>query len=240
MPLMRRTPLIAANWKMHLAPAGWNAADTPYGTHAGVEVVVLPSFVDIRACAAAKLIVGGQAGSAEPNGARTGDVSMTMLRDAGCTFVLCGHSERRAHHDESDDDVAAQVAAALEVGLHPIVCVGETDAQREKGKEQASVKKQVMAVPHGQVTFAYEPVWAIGTGKTATPEIAQEMHAFIRSLLPQESRASTRIIYGGSVNAMNARVLLAQPDIDGLLVGGAGLKPAEFADIVRIAAEAHS
>ena len=124
--------------------------------------------------------------------------------------------------------------------MHPIVCVGETDAEREKKKHKAVVKKQVMAVPHGRVSFAYEPVWAIGTGKTATPEQAQEMQEFIRSLLPEDARESTRILYGGSTNAMNARELLAQPDIDGFLVGGASLKPQEFRDMVAIAAELSS
>lgn len=237
---MSRQTILAANWKMHGAPAGFDAADSPYKPHASVDVIVFPSFLDIRACVAAKITTGGQWGCSEPDGAFTGDVSMRMLHAAGCTFVLCGHSERRHKRGETDDDVEAQVIAALEAGLHPIVCVGETDKQRENGKERTAVKKQVMAVPHGRVTFAYEPVWAIGTGKTATPEIAQEMHAFIRSLLPKDQQATTQILYGGSTNPMNARELLRQDDIDGLLVGGAALKPDEFRDMVASAAELSS
>ncbi|TSC80700.1 MAG: triosephosphate isomerase (TIM) [Candidatus Peregrinibacteria bacterium Gr01-1014_25] len=240
-----KKPLVAANWKMNPPPAGWDAADSPYRPHAAIEVVVFPSPVDIPACVRAKMVTGGQYGHPQPHGAHTGDVSMAMLKEAGCSFVLCGHSERRRDHGESDAFVAEQVVAALEAGLTPVLCVGETAEQREAGKEKDVLKKQLRAIPEGLFSsltadrcppiLAYEPVWAIGTGKTATPRQAQEMHAYIRSLLPTDARGAVRILYGGSTNAMNARALLAEPDIDGFLVGGTSLKPAEFADMVRIA-----
>ncbi len=223
--------LIAANWKMNAAPAGFDGQDSPYRTHADVDVVVLPSFVDLRKCLDAELMTGAQCGRAEPSGAFTGDVSVAMLKTIGCRYVLCGHSERRRYHGETDTQVAEQAVAALEAGLHPIVCVGETEEERKKGKEKDVVKRQLKEIPAG-VTVAYEPVWAIGTGKTATPKDAQEMHAFIRGLLPEKD---TRILYGGSMNAGNAEELLKQKDIDGGLIGGASLKLDEFKKIVEAA-----
>lgn len=231
---MSRTPLIAANWKMNPPPTGWADAAIPPETLARVEVLFFPSFLDIRACIAAGLHCGGQYGRAEEKGAFTGDVSLKMLKDAGCMAVLCGHSERRKNHGETDEQVAAQADTALDLGLHPIVCVGETLEERNAGKHQEVVKEQLKRLPLG-VTVAYEPVWAIGTGVTATPEQAQEMHAFIRSLLPGDARDTTRILYGGSMNAANAKTLLDQPDVDGGLVGSASLNPQEFAQIIAAA-----
>jgi triosephosphate isomerase len=231
-----RTLLIAANWKMNPAPAGALEHTSPYHPRTDMDVVVFPSFLDIPACCHSEIITGGQCGHPEQEGAHTGDVSMAMLAQAGCRYVLCGHSERRADHNESDTDIGEQVIAALEAGLHPVVCVGETQAERKKGKEQEVVQKQINVLPmESDLTIAYEPVWAIGTGETATPEQAQEMHAFIRSLLPQDRQEKTRILYGGSMKPANAEELLSQPDIDGGLIGGAALDPAQFGQIIEIA-----
>lgn len=236
-----RRPLLAANWKMNPAPLpmGASPGQIPecYKAHGAVDVVVFPSFLDIPRCVAAGLSVGAQYGRAEPSGAFTGDVSIAMIKAAGCRYVLCGHSERRRYHKETDDEVAAQAVAALELGLHPIVCVGETLTEREAGKEKAVVKRQLSRLlPQSKLlTIAYEPVWAIGTGKNATPKEAQEMHAYIRGLLPREAKNETRILYGGSANGLNAKDLLTQPDVDGLLVGGASLKVKEFGDMVAVA-----
>ncbi len=231
---MDRKFLIAANWKMNPPPAGFDAANSPYRAESAIDVVVFPSSVDLSHCIDAQLIVGGQTGRPEPSGAFTGDISITQLKKMGCRYVLCGHSERRKNHGETDEYVAQQAIAALEVGLHPIVCVGETEEERKKEKQNDVVKKQMKDLPSG-VTIAYEPVWAIGTGKTATPKDAQQMHAFIRSLLPKDERASVRILYGGSMNAANAEDLLKQEDIDGGLIGGAALKLEEFRGIVEVA-----
>jgi triosephosphate isomerase len=163
---------------------------------------------------------------------------MAMIQKTGCTFVLCGHSERRQGHGESDQFVAAQVDAALRVGLHPVVCVGETKNERETKRHKHVVERQVRILPltSQSFTIAYEPVWAIGTGLTATAEQAQDMHAFIRSLLPESRRASIRILYGGSMKPENAEETLRQPDIDGGLIGAASLNPQAFAALVAIAA----
>ncbi len=231
---MDRKFLIVANWKMNAAPAGFDAKDSPYRTESAVDVVVLPTFIDLHRCVEAKLIVGSQCGRPEPSGAFTGDVSIATLKTIGCRYVLCGHSERRRYHGETDSFVAEQAIATLEAGLHPIVCIGETEGERKAGEEKDVVKRQMKGLPTG-ITIAYEPVWAIGTGKTATPKDAQEMHAFIRSLLPKDQRETIRILYGGSMNAANAEELLKQSDIDGGLIGGASLKPEEFRKIVQVA-----
>ncbi|PIR48169.1 triose-phosphate isomerase [Candidatus Peregrinibacteria bacterium CG10_big_fil_rev_8_21_14_0_10_55_24] len=233
---MSRTFLIAANWKMNAAPEGAYAPDSPYRTHSSVDVWVFPTFLDLKDCIAAELVSGGQCGQSEPSGAHTGDVSVRMLADAGCRAVLCGHSERRQGHGETNEDVATQAIAALEAGIHPVICIGETASQRSAGKEKAVVKAQLAPLPkESDITIAYEPVWAIGTGKTATPKQAQDMHAYIRSLLPADRRESTRILYGGSMKLENAQELLSQPDIDGGLIGGASLKPEDFRAIVETA-----
>ena len=176
-------------------------------------------------------------------GAYTGEVSATMLREFGVRYVLVGHSERRQFHGETDADVAVKAQRALASGITPIVCVGETLAERESGQTEAVVKRQLAAVIHvnghciSEVVVAYEPVWAIGTGKTATPEQAQLVHAVLRAQLAAASDQAPRIrlLYGGSMNAANAAQLLAQPDIDGGLVGGASLKAADFQVIMAAA-----
>ncbi len=229
-----RKPIIAANWKMNSPPQGWDSETSPYKPHEKIDVVVFPTFVDIRFCLEKFLVVGGQYGRSEQSGAFTGDVSMQILAGHGCKYVLCGHSERRKYHAETDEIVAAQVQAAIAAGLQPIVCVGESLEEREAGIEKPIVERQVKSIPH-PVIFAYEPIWAIGTGKTATSAQAQEMHAFIRSLLG-DAAASTRILYGGSANEQNAKELLQQEDIDGLLVGGASLKPDVFGKMIETAA----
>ena len=226
-----RTPLIAANWKMNSAPTDLSA----YKSAENADAIVFPTFLDLKSCIDAGLKVGGQFGHPKASGARTGDVSMKMLKDVGCEYVLCGHSERRQYHGETNEDVAAQVVAALENGLHPILCVGETQEERDAGKEKEIVKTQLETngLSSGRVTLAYEPVWAIGTGNTATPEDAQKMHDFIRGLLPENTRDEIRILYGGSMKPENAAELLAQPDIDGGLVGGASLDPEKFKAIIQ-------
>lgn len=233
---MSRRFFLAANWKMNAMPLEAVGSSSPYRARVDLDVVVFPTALDIPICINAKLLTGGQSGRPEPSGAHTGDISMELIKAAGCHHVLCGHSERRAQHGETNEDVAEQVIAALEVGLHPIVCVGETEAQRDAGKHHAVVKEQIESIPlHGDLTLAYEPVWAIGTGKTATPAQAQEMHVFIRSLLPEDRRENVRILYGGSVKPENATELLNQEDIDGALVGGASLDAMQFTAILNSA-----
>jgi triosephosphate isomerase len=238
---MSKTNLIAANWKMNPTPLPLEALrdkSCPYQTHANVDVVVFPTFLDISACVDAQIVTGAQYGCSEEKGAHTGDICMEQIAASGCHYVLCGHSERRKDHGETNADVAVQVTSALESKLHPILCVGETEQERDAGKEKDIVKAQLSGIPlESTLTIAYEPVWAIGTGKTATPEQAQEMHAYIRSLLPEDRRDDTRILYGGSMKPDNAEELLAQPDIDGGLIGGASLKPDRFGQIVEIASK---
>jgi len=233
--MQKRRPLVAANWKMNPPPSDWKDPGSPYVRHEEMDIVVFPPFLWIKECLNAELITGGQCGHPEQSGAHTGSVSMAMLAKAGCTHVLCGHSERRREQHETDQEVIVQAKAALAANLLPIVCVGETAEQRAHGEQKDAVKRQLAGLPKG-VIIAYEPIWAIGTGKNATPAQAQEMHAFIRSLLPADGQAETVIIYGGSVTAENAGDLFAKPDIDGALVGGASLKPDAFAAII-VAAE---
>jgi triosephosphate isomerase len=213
----------------------------------GPRVIVFPSFPLIPAVAAelagSRIAVGGQDLHPADKGAHTGDVSGAQLADAGCTWVLCGHSERRQDHAESDDLVAQKVAAALRQGLAPMVCVGETRDERRAGATFEVLERQMRAalVPlsghRGDLAFAYEPVWAIGTGETATPETAQEVHRFLRDLLGgglgRERAAALPILYGGSATPDNAPGLIAQPDVDGFLVGGASLDPGKFLSIIR-------
>ena len=234
---MARTPLIAANWKMNPIPEGALEHDSPYQSHASFDVFVFPTFLDLGACMEAKLLTGAQYGHFEKDGAHTGDISIAMLSKLGCRSVLCGHSERRQGHGETNEIVIEQVIAALEENMHPIICVGENEKERDAGKEKEIVAEQLKLLPkEAEVTIAYEPIWAIGTGKTATPEQAQEMHAYIRSLMPEGTRDNIRILYGGSMKPENAEELLCQPDIDGGLIGGASLKPEQFKEIVEIAA----
>lgn len=187
--------------------------------------------------------LGAQDVSAQASGAYTGEVSAAMLKELGCRFAIVGHSERRQYHGESDALVADKARAALASGITPIVCVGETLAEREAGHTEEVVKRQLAAVIHSnghcisEIVVAYEPVWAIGTGKTASPEEAQAVHAVLRAQLKAATDQSGRvkILYGGSMNAANAATLLAQPDIDGGLIGGASLKAADFLTIIAAA-----
>ena len=235
-----RTRIVAANWKMNLLQAEAavhvrvvRGEEPPEGT----RVVVFPSFPLIPAVAAelqgSRIAVGGQDLHPEDKGAFTGDVSGEQLRDAGCTWVLCGHSERRQGHGEGDDLVARKIAAALRHGLIPLVCVGETREERKAGDTLRVLERQVRSamepLERKEFALAYEPVWAIGTGETATPEIAQEAHRFIRDLVGEEAP----ILYGGSATPENAPGLIAQADVDGFLVGGASLDPRKFLSIIR-------
>ena len=187
--------------------------------------------------------VGGQDVSAHAQGAFTGETSAAMLKELGCRFAIVGHSERRQYHGENDVLVAEKAKAALVAGITPIVCVGETLAEREAGRTGEVVKRQLAAVIHAnghcisEIVVAYEPVWAIGTGKTASPQEAQAVHALLRAHLKAATAHSDciKILYGGSMNAANAATLLAQPDIDGGLIGGASLKAAEFLKIIAFA-----
>lgn len=215
----------------------------------GVDIAVCPPLVYIPQVAAelgaSAIAWGAQTLNEYPEGAFTGEVSAGMLADLGCSYVLVGHSERRALYGETDQLVAAKYVAAQSAGLKPILCVGETLLQRDSGDALAVVESQVRAVIERAgvesltgAVLAYEPVWAIGTGKTASPEQAQQVHEFIRQLLAASNQVvaeSVQLLYGGSVNANNAEALFAKDDIDGALVGGASLKVAEFAAICRAA-----
>jgi len=220
------------------------------GAPQGVQIAVCPPAILIPAVAE-KLVRspigwGGQNLSEHASGAFTGEISGTMLRDFGCTYVIVGHSERRSLYGESDAMVAAKFVAAQTAGLVPIVCVGETLSEREAGTTEAVVGRQLAAVvaragidSFARAVIAYEPVWAIGTGRNATPEQAQAVHAFIRAELARASQgiaAQTQILYGGSVKANNAAGLFSQADIDGGLIGGASLTADEFLGICRAAA----
>jgi len=246
-----RTPLLAGNWKMHgtrsEAVALARALAAAIGSVAGREVAVAPPFTALEAVAGA--LAGSGIGLAaqnvhwEPKGAFTGEVSAAMLREAGCTHVIVGHSERRQYFGETDATVAKRLGAALAGGLIPIACVGETLAEREAGETAAVIARQVAAVLAGagagiaRCVLAYEPVWAIGTGRTATPAQAEEVHAAIRRQVAgtagEAVAAGLRILYGGSVKPDNIDALMAEADIDGALVGGASLEAAAFARIVR-------
>jgi triosephosphate isomerase len=248
-----RRPVLAGNWKMYKTAA--QAAELASAVRKGAgdvlgarEVVVAPPFTAIAAVAGA--LRGSTIGLAAQNmhheaeGAFTGEVSPAMLRDAGCSHVILGHSERRQFFGETDEGVSRKTGAALAHGLTPIVCVGETLAEREAGRTLEVVERQteraLRGLAAGQVSgllIAYEPVWAIGTGKVATPDQAQEVHAFIRGLVSRLHGAAAaeavRVLYGGSVKPDNIASLMAQPDIDGALVGGASLTPDSFLKIVH-------
>lgn len=246
---MPHRPFIVGNWKMNglrsqMAEA--RAIDRGAARHAGVRVGIAPPFTLVAAMAedAHAIAVGGQDCHAQAGGAFTGDVSAAMLKDAGASFVIVGHSERRALHGESDGVVKAKAEAALTAGLEVIVCVGETDAQRDAGQAEAVVCAQldgslpVEAGTAARLTVAYEPVWAIGTGRVASAGDVAAMHAAIRarlgSLFGDEGKA-VRILYGGSVNAGNAVELLAVDEVGGALVGGASLMAESFLAIVAAA-----
>ena len=242
--------LVVGNWKMNGslaanqalieallagvgAPACGVAVCVPAPYWAQAQVLLASSAIDL----------GAQDVSQHAVGAFTGELSVAMLKEFGVRYAIVGHSERRLYHGETDAVVAAKTQAALANGITPIVCVGETLAEREAGHTEEVVKRQLAAVVHtnghciSEIVLAYEPVWAIGTGKTATPEQAQQVHALLRAQLHAASNQSDRIqiLYGGSMNAANAAQLLAQPDIDGGLVGGAALKAADFLAIIAAA-----
>jgi len=249
-----RTLLIAGNWKMFKttaeAAAFCAALRGELDELDEVDLALCPPFTAIGVVAEELGELGvevyGQNMHEADEGAYTGEISASMLLDAGATGVLLGHSERRQLFGETDAALQRKLASALAAGLEPVLCVGETEAERDGGQTEARLRSQLETALRGldasqalQLTVAYEPVWAIGTGKSATPQIAQEAHAFIRSLLDglvgEEAAAAVRILYGGSVKPGNARELLDQPDIDGALVGGASLDPASFAAIARAA-----
>jgi triosephosphate isomerase (TIM) len=245
-----RKKLIVGNWKMH----GHRAANAellrgllaagPFEADVGV-CVPFPYLLDTAVTLADSGIRwGAQDVSAHEQGAFTGEVSAAMLADSGCRYTLVGHSERRAYHQESDALVADKAAAALAHGVTPIVCVGETLQERDAGQTEAVVKRQLSAVIHklahcaSEIVVAYEPVWAIGTGRTASTDQAQAVHAVLRAQLQAATGHADRmiILYGGSVKPDNATALFGMPDIDGGLIGGASLKAADFAAICRAAA----
>lgn len=255
--MSERRPFVAGNWKMNGTRA--QAASLIDGILKGqgsvgdVDVAVCPPFILIPfvaerlRAASARIAWGGQNLDVHASGAYTGETSGVMLRDAGCTYVIVGHSERRSLYGESDAVVAEKFAAALAADVTPILCVGETLAERESGRTEATVERQLRAVlDHAGVhslaraAVAYEPVWAIGTGRTATPEQAQQVHRFLREkIAAQDARIAenVRILYGGSVKGSNALELFRQPDIDGGLIGGASLVAEEFLAICRAAGE---
>lgn len=248
--------LIAGNWKSNTNLASATALASAVAAQAAssvVDVAVCVPSVFVAAVGEALgtsgVKLGAQNLSATGEGAYTGEITAAMLASVGCTHVIVGHSERRTYYGETDAIVATKTRKALDGGLVPIACIGETLDERRAGQAEAVVSRQVEAIiavveaaETASFVLAYEPVWAIGTGETATPQQAQDMHAHIRALLTSkygaELAAAIPILYGGSMNAANAMELLAQPDVDGGLIGGASMKPADFATIVR-AAEAN-
>lgn len=241
--------LIAGNWKMNGSLAANEALvkamlDGLQGSAPAADMalcVPAPYLAQLQSLLQGSPVAwGAQDVSAHEQGAYTGEVSVAMLKDFGCRYAIVGHSERRQYHGETDALVAAKAQRALAAGVTPIVCVGETLDEREAGQTEAVVKRQLAAVIHAvahctsEIVVAYEPVWAIGTGKTATPDMAQQVHAVLRAQLSAATQHPERvhILYGGSMNAANAASLLAQPDIDGGLIGGASLKAADFLQIV--------
>jgi triosephosphate isomerase len=241
--------LIAGNWKMNGSPSSARAwARSASEAASGAphhEVVVLPAH-PLLAAAAEGLSAGGGAAALgaqschpDPSGAHTGSVSAAMLRETGCSYALCGHSEMRSEYGLSDAWVGRAAAAALAAGLRPLVCLGETDAERRAGRAREVLRRQTAGalsaagrVEAGALDVAYEPVWAIGTGTSATPADAAQAHGWIREAAAEAGLSRVRILYGGSVSPANIEGLLAEPEVDGVLVGGASLDPAAFAAIV--------
>ena len=251
-----RRPVMAGNWKMNKTQEETRAFFAQFlalvssATHC--QVVVAPPFTAIGSAVAAtrgsSVLVGAQNLYWEPEGAFTGEISAGMLVEAGCRFVIIGHSERREHFGETDEIVARKLRAALDASLTPIVCLGETLGQREQGQTEEVLERQfhgafgsLTAGEFSLILLAYEPVWAIGTGRTATPQLAAQAHAFLRNLADarfgRDAAQSVRILYGGSVKPANVSGLMAQEDIDGALVGGASLDAASFAAIVNFSKE---
>jgi triosephosphate isomerase (TIM) len=247
-----RKPIMAGNWKMYKTPAETTAFFEKFrplvekAEHC--EIVIAPPYTNIAAAVQAtqgtRIAIAGQDMYWAKEGAFTGEVSGPMLRASGCTHVLAGHSERRQYFDETHETVLKRTVAALDAGLTPIVCVGERLEQRESGETEAVLALQFRAgisllspAQFARIVVAYEPVWAIGTGKTATPEIAADAHRLLRAQVRAHYGApaadAVRILYGGSVKPDNVRALMAQPEIDGVLVGGASLDANSFASIVN-------
>jgi triosephosphate isomerase len=249
-----RTPLIAGNWKMHKTEAEAEqyiqALLPQLGAVSGIDVGICVPFTDLRAMVdsarGSRVEVYAQNMHAEPEGAYTGEISPPMLAETGAHGVVLGHSERRALFGETDRALALKLPAALGVGLHPILCVGESESERADGDTERKLRQQIRDDLAGltdeqlpEVAIAYEPIWAIGTGQTATPEQAQDAVAFVRALIADRAGAElserVRVLYGGSVNPDNASSLLALPDVDGALVGGASLQADTFSAIVQAA-----
>src|SRR6202163_3164783 len=247
-----RKKLIAANWKMYKNPeqtkAFFHESLPLVAGHTRDEIVVCPPYIDlyvaIEICRGSNVAIGAQNLYWEKHGAYTGEICPAMLLDIGCTHVIIGHSERRQYFGETDDMVNFKLKAALEAGLTPIVCVGEVLEEREAGLTEDVLRRQCLRAFHaisgkkaGKLVVAYEPVWAIGTGKTATPQLAAEAHVLIRGeaakAFGDKLADSLRILYGGSVKPENAKALMAEEEIDGALVGGASLDPKSFAAIVQ-------
>jgi triosephosphate isomerase len=221
--------VVAGNWKMFTGPDPAELARSV--ADAGVDVIVAPPYTRLVDCVRAGLTTFAQNVHWEPEGAYTGEVSAPMLLELGVAGAIVGHSERRQYFGETDEGVARRARMALAAGLRVIACVGETQEEREGGEMEDVLRRQLSVLePHPELVLAYEPVWAIGTGLTATPEMAQEAHAFIKSLL------DAPVLYGGSVKPDNAGALLAQPDVDGALVGGASLDVDSFKAICETAA----
>jgi triosephosphate isomerase len=243
---------MAGNWKMYKTPAGTQAFFVKFlplvATSAHCDILVCPPFINIPAAVAAaqgsNVAVGGQNLHWTKEGAFTGEISAPMLKAAGCRSVIIGHSERRQYFGETDETVLKRTVAALDAGLQPVVCVGERLEERESGNTNTVLETQFRQAIAGlspaqfaQIVIAYEPVWAIGTGKVATPEQADDAHHFLRELVRAkygaEAAAAIRILYGGSVKPDNVKGLMAKVNIDGALVGGASLDPVSFASIVN-------
>jgi triosephosphate isomerase len=241
---MARTRLVAGNWKMHGSRSANRAllASILKDSVKGVECAVCVPFPYLgevaEQLAGSPVAWGAQNVSEHAQGAYTGEVSAAMLLEFGCRYAIVGHSERRQIFGEGDAQVAAKFAAARAAGLTPILCVGETLAEREAGRTEEVVGRQLNVVleksPFGEAVLAYEPVWAIGTGRNATPEQAQAVHAFLR----KQVASATRILYGGSVKPQNAAAIFAMPDVDGGLIGGASLAAEDFLAILKAAAAA--
>jgi len=236
-------PLVAGNWKLFKGPAETHEfcleLRNRLASLDGADVAVCPPYVSLQAAvlalAGTEIAVAGQNVHWEDTGAFTGEVSPSMLREIGVYGAIVGHSERRQYFGETDESVRRRAAAALEAGLFVIACVGELEEEREQGETEAVLRRQVSVLEqHDNLVVAYEPVWAIGTGKTATPDMAQDAHAFLKSLL------DVPVLYGGSVKPENAEELLGQPDVDGALVGGASLEVESFARICEAASATHS
>ncbi len=233
---MKRSRLVAGNWKMHGSRASIAALlDALVRENPGSGCAVCAPFPYLAQVAerlrGSPIAWGAQNVSEHAQGAHTGEVSAPMLAEFGCRYVIVGHSERRQLYGESDAQAAAKFAAVKAAGMTPILCVGETLEEREAGKTEAVVARQLGPVAFENAVLAYEPVWAIGTGRNATPEQAQAVHAFLRKKVPSE----TPILYGGSVKPQNAAAIFAMPDVDGGLIGGASLVAKDFLDIVRAA-----